>query len=253
MLKNTEWNTINNILLELYTMKDIKTLTSKVMKVLRMLIPYTKGYFVMLDEEQQIRNDCFYFIGMDSNTIEKYIHHYYNEDYLTNLYEIANETMVFQDTKILDDDIRKNTEFYQKFLLPLDIPYGCGILIIRNNRIVCMFNLFRSESLGDFSEKEIYILNILKRHLENMIYNSSQISRAQVAVDKCFELMKEKYSLTDREEQILKLISDGLSNSEICDELVVSLSTVKKHVYNIYYKTEVKSRTQLLNLLYSQS
>lgn len=71
-------------------------------------------------------------------------------------------------------------------------------------------------------------------------------------MENCLQQMKEKYGITDREKDILKLIGEGCSNSEICDKLVVSLSTVKKHVYNIYTKTGVKSRTQLLNLLYSQ-
>ena len=125
-------------------------------------------------------------------------------------------------------------------------------MIIRNGQIIGIFNLFRSEALGDFSEKDIYILNVLKNHIENMIVNSMQLSRQQVAMENCLQQMKEKYGITDREKDILKLIGEGCSNSEICDKLVVSLSTVKKHVYNLYTKTGVKSRTQLLNLLYSQ-
>ena len=48
----------------------------------------------------------------------------------------------------------------------------------------------------------------------------------------------------------MRLLARGLSNSEICDRLTVSISTVKKHIYNLFTKTNVKSRTQLMNLLY---
>ncbi len=252
MLKDTEWLTINKILLELYTVNDITHLAEKTMKVLRMLIPYTKGYFIMLDEKQDIRREDAYFVGMDKSESEEYIDDYYEQDYLKYLYEFSAGTCVYQDTSILDEDVRKNTPFYKRFLRPFDIPYGCGIMIIRNGQIIGIFNLFRSEALGDFSEKDIYILNVLKNHIENMIVNSMQLSRQQVAMENCLQQMKEKYGITDREKDILKLIGEGCSNSEICDKLVVSLSTVKKHVYNIYTKTGVKSRTQLLNLLYSQ-
>ena len=59
----------------------------------------------------------------------------------------------------------------------------------------------------------------------------------------------EEYGLTDREEQIIELIKDGKSNQEIEDTLYISVHTVKNHIYNIYQKTGVNSRTQLLHLI----
>lgn len=50
--------------------------------------------------------------------------------------------------------------------------------------------------------------------------------------------------LTRRELQVIQLIAAGYSNQEIADELVIALSTVKRHISNIYGKTGVKSRTQ---------
>lgn len=50
--------------------------------------------------------------------------------------------------------------------------------------------------------------------------------------------------LTDRENEVLKLIGQGLGNREIAAQLVVSEKTVKTHVTNILQKLQVKSRTQ---------
>ena len=50
--------------------------------------------------------------------------------------------------------------------------------------------------------------------------------------------------LTKRELEVLALISDGMSNSEIADKLVVSLATTKAHVHNILQKLCVKNKTQ---------
>ena len=50
--------------------------------------------------------------------------------------------------------------------------------------------------------------------------------------------------LTPREGDVLRLISQGLSNSEIAGELVIALNTVKRHTSSIYGKLGVKSRTQ---------
>ena len=50
--------------------------------------------------------------------------------------------------------------------------------------------------------------------------------------------------LTNREMEILKLIAEGASNSEISDQLVISMHTVKGHVSNILSKLHLADRTQ---------
>jgi LuxR family maltose regulon positive regulatory protein len=50
--------------------------------------------------------------------------------------------------------------------------------------------------------------------------------------------------LSERELEVLKLIADGLSNSEIARKLFVATSTVKRHINNIYAKLNVHTRTQ---------
>jgi NarL family two-component system response regulator LiaR len=50
--------------------------------------------------------------------------------------------------------------------------------------------------------------------------------------------------LTNREREVLMLISQGKSNQEIADELFITLKTVKTHVSNILSKLEVEDRTQ---------
>jgi LuxR family maltose regulon positive regulatory protein len=53
--------------------------------------------------------------------------------------------------------------------------------------------------------------------------------------------------LSDRELEVLRLIEQGLSNSEIAAKLVLSTGTVKVHTHNIFGKFGVSSRTQAVN------
>ena len=50
--------------------------------------------------------------------------------------------------------------------------------------------------------------------------------------------------LTEREMEVLKLIAQGQSNSEIAESLVISVNTVKGHVSNILSKLHLADRTQ---------
>ncbi|RME69338.1 MAG: DNA-binding response regulator, partial [Chloroflexi bacterium] len=50
--------------------------------------------------------------------------------------------------------------------------------------------------------------------------------------------------LSERELEILSLISAGLSNKELAGRLSLTVGTVKWHLNNIYSKLAVRSRTQ---------
>lgn len=56
----------------------------------------------------------------------------------------------------------------------------------------------------------------------------------------------QKLNLTGREYEVLQLLTKGYSNAHIAETLFLSLSTIKTHVSNLYFKMDVKSRTQAI-------
>ncbi len=53
--------------------------------------------------------------------------------------------------------------------------------------------------------------------------------------------------LSQREEEILRCLCNGLSNREIATNLHISEATVKSHLHRIYYKLGVRDRTQAIS------
>ena len=60
-------------------------------------------------------------------------------------------------------------------------------------------------------------------------------------------------TLTDRERQIMRLVSEGLSNKEIGRRLSITDGTIKVHLHHIFQKLEISNRTVLAALAISQS
>ncbi|SHH09307.1 two component transcriptional regulator, LuxR family [Bradyrhizobium erythrophlei] len=57
--------------------------------------------------------------------------------------------------------------------------------------------------------------------------------------------------LTERERQIMRLVSEGLSNKQIGRRLKIADGTIKVHLHNIYQKLEINNRTVLAALAIS--
>ncbi|MEZ4720991.1 MAG: response regulator transcription factor [Flavobacteriales bacterium] len=86
------------------------------------------------------------------------------------------------------------------------------------------------------------------------IWLGLKLTRPQVklqVITPPFELDHQKLDetgLSQRELEVLEMMSKGLSNQEIADRLFISLNTVKTHSTSLFTKLDVKRRTQAVKL-----
>lgn len=52
--------------------------------------------------------------------------------------------------------------------------------------------------------------------------------------------------LSQREMEVLELMSQGFTNQQIADKLLLSIHTIKTHGSNLFVKLDVRNRTQAL-------
>ena len=229
-LKEKEWITLNKVILEIYSIKTMEEFASHILKICRNLVPYDMGYFLIYDETEAVREETGYSAaeGMDDELFSVYLKEYYAKDYLQYFISLFKESACYRDTDIMDERLRTKTEIFCHFMEPNGIPYGAGCVLWKGNQMLGVLNFFRSETLGDFTDKEMFILNLLQDHLAEKMVRFA-----------------DRMGLTARERESFTLLMDGKSNQEIADDLSISLSTVKKHVVNIFDKCHVGSRSQL--------
>lgn len=79
---------------------------------------------------------------------------------------------------------------------------------------------------------------INKKSLYKSASNSTEIDENKI----------KELEITTREYEVLKFISDGLSNKEIGEKLFLSESTIKTHVSNLLLKLNAKRRTQAIQI-----
>jgi two-component system, NarL family, response regulator LiaR len=113
-----------------------------------------------------------------------------------------------------------------------------NILIVNNsmNLYVGLIAVFFT-ILGTWISKQL-----VKPKTETIVVEKEVLVPVQEFVRSEAEL--KKLNLTDREWDTLQLIAQGKSNSEIAEQLFLSVSTVKTHVSNLFIKMDVKRRTQ---------
>jgi DNA-binding CsgD family transcriptional regulator len=81
---------------------------------------------------------------------------------------------------------------------------------------------------SDFSDREVALLRLVRPHLARL--------RAR------WERAPRPAQLTERERDVLELVSQGLTNREVAARLFISSGTVRTHLEHIYEKLDVRTR-----------
>ncbi|MBP2027768.1 DNA-binding NarL/FixJ family response regulator [Acetoanaerobium pronyense] len=178
---------------------------------------------------------------------------------------------------------RKAIDFLEKnnsinidvILLDLIMPEENGIEILKkiksiypNIKIIMLTSTIKSKYIMDSLDNNVdgYIYKDIDfdslaskiRLVKSGIFYSDDIINEDIEKYKVYSLKKKKLlesfrTLTNRELEIIDLITKGKSNMDIANELFLSERTVKNHVYNILKKLELQDRTQvaITNLRYN--
>jgi len=81
---------------------------------------------------------------------------------------------------------------------------------------------------------------------------SSNIARKLLNIFLHEKKATKKEALSDRENEVLQLLADGLLYKEIANRLYIGHGTVRQHLHNIYEKLHVNNRTEAVNRYFNR-
>ena len=156
-------------------------------------------------------------------------------------------------------------------IMDINLPGMSGIECIKIIKEKCPATQFMMFTVYETDEKVLQALQagatgyLLKRTEPKRILESikelnqggspmsSNIARKLVNIFFHEKIKSKKEILSERENEVLELLADGLLYKEIADRLHIGHGTVRQHIHNIYEKLHVQNRTEAVNKYFDRN
>jgi DNA-binding CsgD family transcriptional regulator len=144
----------------------------------------------------------------------------------------------------LPSPLRDRSAYWQRFLYPHGVTDVMEVLLREGGQPAAAFSLLRMGPAEPFSIDELGRAQALQPLLEAALtphWRRERPLRAHAPGGR---------GLTHREQQIARLVREGLSNKDIARTLELAQPTVKTHLLRMFRKLGVSSRTALISELF---
>jgi len=242
-LDTNDWILLNSIIYKIYTMGNIDEMREQFLEQMKMLIDYDSADFLLAapSGENKLVSPVLF------NCEEGMSIAYDEIDYSRGIL-YSGKTLIHRETDIIDDSKRIETDYYKKVYKINKWHYSLQMVLARKKEFVGVITFYRTIGKDDFAYDDIFILDLLKDHLAYRLYQQKK-SGDLISEKLSVTAAVEKFGLTRREETILKLLMEGRDNLAICDSLVISENTLKKHILNLYRKLGINNRVSLFKMI----
>jgi DNA-binding NarL/FixJ family response regulator len=171
-------------------------------------------------------------------------------------------------------DVVQNTEAFRPdvIIMDIDMPEKSGIEGVREIKPIFptveiiintvfddddrIFNAIKAGATGYLLKKNSLanLLNSIKEVKAGGAPMSPSIARRVLTLPHIQKTGPDvKHPLSDRELEILKFLSKGLSYKMVADELFISIDTVRSYIKRIYEKLHVHSVTEAVNKVFIEN
>lgn len=243
-----EWKFLLQIVCRIYSADGYEETCRTLMEQLQTLIPFDRAFCFKIGREngKAVMSEPVNFCLDDNyNTFLNGKYPHWSE------FIMSPSSMVFCQSEIVEAGERwERSRVYREIWQPRNIYWGLFSSVIYQDQPLILLGLFRSRGKKDFSERDRFILTALQDALERRFSQLASVEKsAGMGLKKVMLPRAAEFGLTKRETEITDLICQGYTSEQICSQLFISPATLNKHVSNVYCKTGVKNRIQLIGLM----
>ena len=249
MEKNT-FLMINDIIYDLYSCTSINEIKAKFLHRLKMVIPYSYASILLhenTEDPDTIRLTSPICIPEAFIEAENEYMKVADEDHLLWLLH-SREPRLVRESDLLEDQQRLNSPLYVHCYRKFHIFDSMQYASVYHQELLGVLTLFRTEKDGPFTNEDMFFLQAIGMHLNAVLYQIAHQQPQASSLRQTLGRLKANNHLTARELQIAELIFQYRNNDEIARSLGIRENTLQKHLQNIFRKTNVTSRWELLRL-----
>lgn len=205
---------------------------------IRLSIDYSHASFYLADKTRTMGVCDPVGVQFTQEQLAQYMKKYEQLDYYKTI-SASPASYVYRETDLFSGVERENTPYYQQAYQPLNIHYALLLGLVYEQEYLGSIVLYRTRDQSDFSDADIDKLEMIKNHMALRVAREmgacSINSVPKTGVDTIL-LIAEQHGLTEREKEIVERLYKGDSTDEICRELCIAQTTLKKHISNTYKK-----------------
>ena len=252
-LFESEWILIDDTIYRINSARDLDTARSKFLEAAMTLIPCDSATFWLSDKSSPGKLCDPILNNFSQEHAQKYLELYMDTDYAKWLFS-SSQSRAYRSSDWFPPGVFEETAFYKNYYKECNIHYAALLTLSYNDEFNGIVFLYRSRQHKDFTEKDLFILDIFKKHLSLMIHNSRDVdmdmhsASALTFGQEHIRNICSAYNLTPREHEIISLLLKGMPNTEIADTLMISGSTLRTHSANIYRKLNINRRSELIKV-----
>ncbi|HVW51193.1 MAG TPA: LuxR C-terminal-related transcriptional regulator [Trinickia sp.] len=227
--------------------REDHALEAAVNTLARLVRPDATAFYRIGSDHQQSGFELF---GLAEGMHRTYLQRYCRLDPLHPSRCVQQQGSVLTLAGELPEALRSKSVYWQRFLRPHHVVDVMEVLLRADGRLIGAFSLLRFAPEAPFSRTEVESANALAPLLAVAL--TSRLRREPAL---CLSLAGPDAAdrtarLTHREEQVARLVRNGLSNKQIARDLALAQPTVKTHLLRMFRKLGVSSRTELVGALF---
>lgn len=207
-------------------------------------IPYDQARILFLDISGKICGSLLY--GVTKRNWENFMD-YYKNNLVESRYSLKEPISLPEREKVSICSHKKGKAgpFLEDYVKSLRLSYSLGIGFCDEKH--CLRSIITLDRVRDlpFTEKEEEFVKGVHPLLEEFFISLLQPAPKEFSYP---AFVKKQVKLTQREQDIVTLLTKGMIPAEIGKRLSISVSTVYKHIANIYKKCSISNRQQLYQM-----